>query len=115
MNYEKSVLLKHLKSNYIGEHPFFFSLLLTGKVVLFNPKLKGKFVSVKGTIIRVGSIKPLVVQMDFECSRCAATITCHFVDGKYTAPVSCTTPQCRSKTFEPNRATAVTVDWQKIR
>ena len=32
----------------------------------------GKFVSVRGTVVRVSSIKPLCLQMAYECNNCGA-------------------------------------------
>ena len=46
-NFQPVTPLKHLKANYIG-----------------------KFISIKGTVVRVGNIKPLVVKMAFRCARC---------------------------------------------
>lgn len=42
-------------------------------------------------------------------------MTCHFKDGKYKQPQKCITPNCRSKIFQPDRSSARTVDWQRIR
>ncbi|KAL6060948.1 DNA replication licensing factor mcm8 [Balamuthia mandrillaris] len=92
VRYEKSTLIKNIKANSID-----------------------KFVSVQGTVVRVGNVKPLVVQLDFMCTRCDAVITVPLSDGKYDPPTKCSTGNCRSKGFEPIRPTAITVDWQKIR
>lgn len=93
-NYEPITSLKILKANYIG-----------------------KFISVKGTIVRVGHVKPLVTRMGFKCSRCATSIVRAFPDGKFFAPTKCSTEGCRSKTFLPDRSSedTKTVDFQTIR
>jgi DNA replicative helicase MCM subunit Mcm2 (Cdc46/Mcm family) len=62
----------------------------------------GKFVSIRGTVVRVSNIKPLVLRMNFKCSRCQAELTQIFVDGKFSMPTKCTTSQCRSKTYTTN-------------
>jgi len=91
-HYDKVTPIKKIKSNYIG-----------------------KFTCVRGTIVRVGNIKPMVKQMDFLCGRCGSTITRVFEDGKFDPPSKCTTTHCRGRSFEPVRGSAVTTDWQKIR
>ncbi|KAK9824829.1 hypothetical protein WJX81_003431 [Elliptochloris bilobata] len=75
----------------------------------------GRLVSIRGTVVRVSGIRPLVVQMDFACGKCGATMTCAFPDGKFTPPQRCDGDGCRSRTFEPLRSTAVAVDFQKLR
>ena len=75
----------------------------------------GKLVSLKGTVVRMSSVKPLVQQMDFVCSKCGTTIACNFLDGKYTPPAGCLTDGCKSRQFLPIRSSAQCTDWQKIR
>lgn len=33
---------------------------------------KGKFVAIRGTVVRVSNIRPLVTQMLFRCTRCGS-------------------------------------------
>jgi len=75
----------------------------------------GRLVSVHGTVVKMSIVKPLVVQMNFTCTKCRSTVTCHFPDGKYSPPSSCILPSCKSKTFIPVRCEAQTLDFQKIR
>eukprot|EP01018_Ginkgo_biloba_P024667 Gb_07123 [translate_table: standard] len=75
----------------------------------------GRLVSVRGTVVRISIVKPLVVQMNFSCVKCGSTITRRFPDGKYSPPTSCIFHSCKSKTFIPIRFTAQTFDFQKIR
>jgi DNA helicase MCM8 len=76
----------------------------------------GKFVGIKGTVIRVSNIKPLVVGMPFQCGRCGHEFFVSFIDGKFTLPERCMSEnRCRSKTFLPIKERARTVDWQKVR
>lgn len=75
----------------------------------------GRFVAVRGTVVRVSNIRQQLVSMQFECARCGENQLRVFSDYKYSAPTRCTTDRCRSKSFQPIRDTAETVDWQKIR
>jgi DNA helicase MCM8 len=77
--------------------------------------LLGKFVSVKGNVIKVCGMRPLVKRMDFYCTKCRGVITKDLPDGKYEPPIACDASGCKSKTFEPDRESAVTVDYQRIR
>ena len=56
--------------------------------------------SVRGTVVRVSGIKPLILQMDFACARCGVLMTCRFTDGKFTPPQArrrwCSSPWCRA-------------------
>lgn len=56
--------------------------------------------SVRGTVVRVSGIRPLILQMDFACARCGAVATCRFPDGKFTPPQArrrwCSSPGCRA-------------------
>lgn len=94
------------------------------RVYNFNPltpmrSLKGnsvgKFVAVRGTVVRVSNIRQQVISMQFECSKCGDIFCRQFADYKYNPPTSCPTDKCRSRNFLPKRDTAETVDWQKIR
>ena len=38
-----------------------------------------------------------------------------FSDGIYTPPTGCNLDGCRSKSFTPQKKTALSIDWQKIR
>ncbi len=92
-NYAPQTSLRNLRSNNIG-----------------------KFVGLKGTVIRVSNVKPLVVSMPFKCAKCGAEQYVRLSDGKFCVPKQCETGErCRSKTFYPLRDKAITVDWQKIR
>lgn len=54
--------------------------------------------------------------MFFGCPKCDARIEVPFCEGKFQSPPRCITPQCRNKiNFIPERSSAVTVDWQKVR
>ena len=46
----------------------------------------GKCVSIQGTVVRVGNIKPLVTKVVFKCSLCHGIQVVALPDGKYTLP-----------------------------
>ncbi|XP_068668987.1 probable DNA helicase MCM8 isoform X1 [Aristolochia californica] len=89
---ETMIALKSLKAGYIG-----------------------RLVSVRGTVVKVSNVRPLVMQMDFKCAKCGAVLTRAFPDGKYSPPTLCIFQSCRGKTFAPVRSTARSIDFQKIR
>ena len=49
----------------------------------------GKFVSVKGTVIRVSTIKPVLIEMKFLCTKCGFETLQRMAEGKFEAPVYC--------------------------
>lgn len=65
-NYEPVTPMKYLKSQCIG-----------------------KFVSVKGTVIRVSTIKPVLVEMKFLCNKCGFETLQRMTEGKFEAPAQC--------------------------
>ncbi|KAI3474682.1 hypothetical protein Pfo_029867 [Paulownia fortunei] len=92
-NYQESMIaLKNLKAAYID-----------------------RLVSVRGTVIKVSTVRPLVIQMSFSCAKCGTTITCDFPDGKFSPPTKCEMQACKSRNFNPIRSTARPIDFQKIR
>lgn len=48
--------------------------------------LYGKFVAVRGTVVRVSNIKPLCSKLAFACNSCGDTQSVTLPDGKYTIP-----------------------------
>ncbi|KAI5054214.1 hypothetical protein GOP47_0030893, partial [Adiantum capillus-veneris] len=92
-NYSESVLaLKHLKAAYVG-----------------------RLISVRGTVVRMSVVKPLVVEMRFSCLKCGHAMEKQFLDGRYSPPASCGMHGCKSKTFQPNRTLVKTINFQKLR
>eukprot|EP00873_Tetraselmis_striata_P017384 jgi/Tetstr1/437648/TSEL_026315.t1 len=70
----------------------------------------GKLVTIKGTVVRVSRVKPLVTRMSFACGKCGeAAATAAFADGKFELPTRCPTLGCRGKSFAPVHSTAVRV------
>lgn len=117
---EKTIALKELKAAYISNissiYPF-----ISHVCVVYNWStdmwiyLAEKMVAVCGTVLKVNTVKPLVVQLNFRCMKCGTEITRVFCDGKFSPPVSCNISGCKSRTFTPERSTAKLIDFQKIR
>lgn len=74
-----------------------------------------KLVSVRGSVVKVSTVRPLVVQMSFDCVKCKTSISRIFPDGKFSPPATCDLNGCKSKIFVPIRSTAQMIDFQKIR
>lgn len=90
LNHQPLVSLSNLKVNYFG-----------------------KLVTIKGTVIRVGSVGLLCASMAFECSSCHNIVAVQQPQGAFTSPNHCT--HCKSGTkFEPLQSSpfTVTTDWQ---
>lgn len=78
-------------------------------------EIAGKLVTVHGTVVKVSTVKPLVTQMAFDCTKCKTSITREFTDGKFSPPQNCDFQGCKSRIFTPIRSSAQTIDFQKIR
>jgi len=74
-----------------------------------------RFVAVKGTVIRVAGVRPLVKRMDFSCAKCGEVICKSMPDGKFAPPTHCENSDCKGKTFKPDKPSSVSVDFQLIR
>ncbi|XP_063040543.1 DNA helicase MCM8 [Engraulis encrasicolus] len=79
--------------------------------------LYGKYVAIRGTVVRVSNIRPLCTKLAFTCNSCADTQSLHLPDGKFTTPTKCLQYECRGRSFTPNRSSplTLTVDWQTIK
>ena len=73
----------------------------------------GRFITVRGTVVRVSGVRPIVRRMDFECARCGDIASVAFSDGKFNAPGKC--GQCKAKTMVAKRTDAESEDWQNVR
>ncbi|MEW5300243.1 MAG: hypothetical protein WDW36_003185 [Sanguina aurantia] len=80
-----------------------------------NSSSIGKLSTLRGTVLRMSSVRPLVMGMDFVCGKCGEKQYCSFTDGKFTPPERCSGGGCRGKTFAPARSTATFTDWRKVR
>jgi DNA helicase MCM8 len=76
----------------------------------------GTFVAVRGTVVRVTNIKPVISAMRFSCVKCGKSMDIRLPDGKYRVPERClATSGCRSRTFLPDPDGSTYADWQRIR
>lgn len=77
----------------------------------------GRFISLRGTAVRVGPIRPLIYQMAFLCLKCQQSIIIQLPDGIYRTPPKCTTYNCPGKQFSPDRTSPETIcrNFQKIK
>ncbi|KAI8868876.1 MCM-domain-containing protein [Ramicandelaber brevisporus] len=92
----------------------------------FKANMIGRLVSVRGTVVRTSSIKPLLTRVAFRCASCGGRQTVTLTDGRFVYPTRCSTIGCRCKQFNPERGTNTasgsnasldtrTIDWQQIR
>ncbi|GAB4856728.1 DNA replication licensing factor mcm8 [Ancistrocladus abbreviatus] len=90
---------------------------LESQIALRNLKAAyiDRLVSISGTVVKVSTVRPLVIKMTFKCAGCGADITRLFPDGKFSPPPTCIMRCCKSRTFTPIRSTAQAIDFQKIR
>ncbi|KAL4623943.1 DNA helicase MCM8 [Arapaima gigas] len=100
---------------YINARVYNYEPLTPLKMLRAN--LYGKFVAIRGTVVRVSNIKPLCVKMAFVCNGCGDTQSLHLPDGKFITPTKCLQQHCRSRSFTPSRSSplTLTVDWQTIK
>jgi len=72
-------------------------------------------VGLRGTVLRVTSIKVLVESIKFQCNDCKSDIQITFIDGKWEQPNRCISADCRSRIFNAQKHTAKTSFFQRIR
>ncbi|KAM3863254.1 DNA helicase MCM8 [Diretmus argenteus] len=77
----------------------------------------GRMVCVRGTVVRVSNIRPLCTRLAFKCLGCSHTHSVPLPHGRFTTPTKCVRPECRSRSFIPDRSSPLThtVDWQTIK
>ncbi|KAM4089890.1 hypothetical protein ACJW30_09G018100 [Castanea mollissima] len=110
-NLEKNMMVDGVKINIrLHNYPETMIALKNLKAAYID-----KLVSVRGTVVKASTVRPLVVQMSFDCAKCKTEITRIFPDGKFSPPQSCDLYGCKSKNFNSIRSTAQTIDFQKIR
>ncbi|NWS84941.1 MCM8 helicase, partial [Toxostoma redivivum] len=93
-NYEPLTQLKNVRANYYG-----------------------KYIALRGTVVRVSNIKPLCTNLAFVCATCGDVQGIPLPDGKYTLPTKCLVPECRGRSFTADRSSPLTstVDWQSVK
>ena len=85
------------------------------KMANIKANMIGKFIQVRGTVIRISNIQPYVTMMPFACETCGETIEVYTTDGKHASPKKCFTNGCRSRKFEALKGDAQTLDLQYIK
>lgn len=68
-------------------------------------------------MVRISSVKSLIMQIEFICSQCGNRQVKHLDEGRYAVPNKCTTAGCKSKAFIADRDSCRTVsrDMQRVR
>ncbi|XP_037128633.1 DNA helicase MCM8 [Syngnathus acus] len=79
--------------------------------------LFGCLVCVRGTVVRVSTIRPQCSRLAFQCLTCFSTLSLPLQRGKYATPTKCIRSDCRSRAFSARRSSPLThtVDWQIIK
>ncbi|NXP43899.1 MCM8 helicase, partial [Heliornis fulica] len=77
----------------------------------------GKYIALRGTVVRVSNIKPLCTKLAFVCGTCGNVQGVLLPDGKYTLPTKCLVRECRGRSFTADRGSPLTttVDWQSVK
>lgn len=76
--------------------------------------LIGQFVSVVGSIVKISTKRPLILEMLFTCTQCQHSFPYACVDNRYTIPKQC--PKCsNNRYFAPNRSQVKCVNSKRIR
>ncbi|XP_077169313.1 DNA helicase MCM8 isoform X2 [Paroedura picta] len=110
----------------IGEEPIINVPYIHARIYNYEPltPLKnirancyGKYIAVRGTVVRVSNIKPFCTKMAFRCSTCGNIQSVSLPDGKYTPPTKCPLRECHGRSFTAERSSpyTITVDWQSIK
>ncbi|KAL3934173.1 MAG: hypothetical protein SGBAC_010048 [Bacillariaceae sp.] len=75
-----------------------------------------KFIAVKGHVIKARPKRLRVATADFCCTKCAASVTHAFDQGRYSTPTKCPSDQkCKSRSFKLLRQTARYINVQELR
>lgn len=69
----------------------------------------GRFLTVRGTAVRVGPVKPLNFQMAFTCVKCSQTTITQLQSGICRMPLKCPTYHCTGRQFTPDRTSPETI------
>ena len=77
--------------------------------------LINKYICIQGTVLRVSAIKVLVESIQFNCHECRSKILICFIDGRWETPNRCINVDCKSRIFNPEKHTAVTSFYQRLK
>lgn len=76
----------------------------------------GRLVQVRGTVIRISSIRQQLAAIKVTCAGCGKAQEVHCPNFQFKPPMSCmASAECKSRVFLPDRETATTLDWQRVR
>lgn len=79
----------------------------------------GKFITIRGAIVRTGIVKSYCTRQTFRCCRCRGILVLEQPDGTYTLPKICSVnDDCGNKNeFEPvlGASTTKVIDYRRIR
>ena len=78
------------------------------KFLYSNSPLIGRFVQVKGTVVRVNPVQTPPSVLTFRCLRCNQILVLTQPNCHYTPPKKCSTPNCGSKQFSADRTSPET-------
>ena len=82
---------------------------------LCKSHLINKYICIRGTVLRVTSIKVLVESIQFTCYECKSKIVICFIDGKWETPNRCINIDCRSRIFKEEKHSARTSFYQRLK
>lgn len=76
----------------------------------------GKYIGIKGVVLKTSPIKLLCKSMQFLCMECKKTFQKKFIDGIYVVPTQCEkNEKCKSKAFQPDKTNAETILYQRVK
>ncbi|ODN04355.1 DNA helicase MCM8 [Orchesella cincta] len=89
-------------------------------LVAIKSGLLGKFVTIRGAVVRTGNIHPYCLRLAFRCKVCDDEFVIEQPEGKFTTPTVCKTEECkntRTNLFEPLQSSPKTImiDAKRIR
>mmetsp|Transcript_67269 Transcript_67269/g.161236 ORF Transcript_67269/g.161236 Transcript_67269/m.161236 type:complete len:835 (-) Transcript_67269:41-2545(-) len=74
----------------------------------------GRYVGLRGNVVRCSSISPLVYELAFSCSRCGTCFSESAPDGRFKYPSQCPR-KCRFARFALTKERCKGIDWQRLR
>ena len=80
--------------------PILYNLLPETKFEDIRSNTIGRFVSLRGYIIRLSLPQPYIICGVFQCNKCSFKNHHYFIEGIYSLPKTCATSKCYSKSFE---------------
>lgn len=74
----------------------------------------GRYIGLRGNVVRATGVMPLVTELSFTCSRCGCEFTKPAEEGRFEFPGGCPS-KCKFAKHNLNRDKCKAVDWQRIR